>query len=72
MAGSSLNIPNVIIAPDLKGLMRAMLANNLKDGKEYGYFDIQKDGDRWVAFFYKHIKAIEILNGTTNTGRNSR
>lgn len=46
-----------------------MLVTNLRDGKHYGYFDIQKDGDQWVAFYYKQIEPTEILNGKTDIDR---
>lgn len=35
-----------------------MLLNNLRDGRQYQYFDIQKDGTKWVAFFTKEATGL--------------
>ena len=47
---------------DIKGLnenklIKAMVENNQKVDKEYHYFDIQKDGGIWFAWYYKDLKA---------------
>lgn len=53
MAGNVFNVPHSISAGSLNGLFRAFLLNNITDGVEYKYFDIQFDGKKWVAFYYK-------------------
>ena len=48
-------IPDYIEAPSLDELRRGMLSNNVKYGAQFNYFSIQKDGKRWVAFFYRKL-----------------
>lgn len=31
-----------------------MLLNNIKNDQEFLYFDIQKDGSFWIAWFWAH------------------
>lgn len=49
--GSSLRIPNFITAQSPMGLRRLMLSNNVKNGKEYVYFDIQFANGKWFAWY---------------------
>ena len=49
-------IPHFIEAPNKEDLKRACIQNNLKDNKPYEYFDIQKEGSKWVAWYYKSVK----------------
>lgn len=35
--------------------MKKMLENNTKDNTSYRYYSILKDGNNWVAWFYKDI-----------------
>lgn len=51
--GSAIKVPHSLVAPSLRELHRRMLLNNIRDSKQYEYFDIQKDGKNWVAFFVK-------------------
>ena len=57
-AASSKIVPHSIVAPSLRELHRRMLLNNLRDGRQYQYFDIQKDGTKWVAFFTKEATGL--------------
>lgn len=59
VVGNSRRIPHFLSSGSPQGLQRAMLLNNLKAGVEYSYFDIQKDGARWIAWFYK-VAAIKL------------
>jgi hypothetical protein len=54
--GNSFRVPMFIAAPTRDGLVRLMLDNNLKNGKEHRYFDISFDGSSWVAWFYSVIE----------------
>ena len=45
-------IPRYIIANTKDDLVRIMFQTNLKYKKEFQYFDIQKEGTKWVAWFY--------------------
>lgn len=49
--GNLFRIPKSIAAPTREGLERLMLKNNLKHGIEFQYFDIQKQGSEWIAWF---------------------
>ena len=49
-------IPLYIEAPNKKMLVQRMLNNNMKNGSFFRYFDIQKDGDMWVAWYFANIK----------------
>ena len=49
--GDSFRIPQFITARTKELLVRAMLLNNLQNGMEFNYFDIQKDGASWVVWF---------------------
>ena len=59
--GTLRRLPHFLMARSLMGLRRQMLINNARDGMEYRYFDIQQDqSGRWVAFFNKIIKKVEV------------
>ena len=49
--GNAFRIPNYLEARTKDELVRAMLLNNIKHGIEFKYFDIQKDGSKWVCWF---------------------
>lgn len=51
--GNERLIPKFISAPNAKMLRRAMLKNNIKNGKHYRYFNIMKDGSKFIAWFYE-------------------
>lgn len=44
-------VPQFLRAPTPEGLVRLMLLNNIKNGIEFRYFDIQKDQRGWIAWF---------------------
>jgi hypothetical protein len=56
VSGDVFNIPHFLSAEGPQKLLRAMLLNNIKNGTEYKYFDIQFDGKVWIAFYYKKAK----------------
>jgi hypothetical protein len=74
VSGDLTLIPNFLEARSLKGLRALMLKNNLAKGKAFRYFDIQKDGTNWIAFFLEDAleEALNAIppkakgNGTTN------
>jgi hypothetical protein len=57
-------IPVAIEAKTRAELSTKMLENNMRLGHFFRYFDIQKDGKRWVAWYYadvrKHVTAHQI------------
>lgn len=61
--GNSLNVPNFLVAPSREELVRLMLSNNLKAGKEHRYFDISFDGKAWCAWYYVEANVKESLRG---------
>lgn len=48
-------LPHFIEADTKENLLKKMLVNNTAQGKYFRYFDIQKDGKKWVAWFYADI-----------------
>lgn len=56
MAGSVYNAPMFLKASSPKRLQEAMLANNLKHGKEFSYYDIQFAQGAWYAWFRANQK----------------
>ena len=48
-------VPISITAPNANALSLAMFENNLKYGKCYRYFDIQKVGSKWVAWYFRDL-----------------
>jgi len=48
-------IPVSIEAKTRRELSTKMLQNNLKFASYFRYFDIQKDGKRWVAWYYAEL-----------------
>lgn len=58
-------IPFFIEAPSKEELMRRMLENNVVNGAYHEYFDIQKDGKNWVAWYYKRVELKgKVVNGS--------
>ena len=53
------NVPNFLVAPSKERLVRLMLLNNIKKSKEFNYFDIQKDGAKWVAWYYDTLDHVQ-------------
>lgn len=45
-------IPKYTVASTLIGLRRSMLKVQINLGYGVTFFDIQKDGKKWVAFYY--------------------
>lgn len=66
--GNSRRIPHFLAAASLRELQRRMFFNNVKDGMEYKYFDIQFDvvGNKWVAFFNREIPSSDVTPVLTN------
>lgn len=61
MVGNSFRVPTYVTASSPKDLVRVMLRNNIQFGKEFTYFDIQKDGSKWIAWYYTEINVMEAL-----------
>ena len=59
--GNSLRVPHFLTAGSRDALQREMLNNNLKNGREYTYFDISFDGSKWTAWFYRVAEIREVL-----------
>lgn len=62
--------PLYIEAKTKDELVKAMLINNMAHSAHFRYFDIQKDGSKWVAWFYAdgttHASMLrELMNGTS-------
>lgn len=65
-------IPNFIKAASLPELRVKMYLNNVRMAAFVDYFDIQKDGSSWVAFFYEEIKdemALALLPKPNKVGK---
>lgn len=58
---SHLHIPVFIEAKTKKDLVKTMLANNVKHGGFVQYFDIQKDGASWVAWFFADLSKVNMI-----------
>jgi hypothetical protein len=61
-AGNSFRIPQFLVATSPKGLVAAMLKNNLKYGAEFRYFDIQFSNGKWYAWFNVAISKDQFIN----------
>lgn len=48
-------VPVSIRAKSSEELTLAMLDNNIQKSKQFQYFDIQKDGKEWVAWYFTDI-----------------
>ena len=48
-------IPIYLEASNKDSLVKKMLSNNIKHSCHFKYFDIQKDGSKWVAWYYAII-----------------
>lgn len=62
--GNAFVIPQFLSAPTPEGLVRAMLRNNIKFGTQFRYRDIQKDGNKWIAWFDMAIDRDKLLEET--------
>ena len=38
-------------------LIKEMLKNNVKNNVSFDYFDIQKDGKNWIAWFFVDLQS---------------
>lgn len=65
--GNSLRVPIFLAASTPEELVRLMLDNNLKNGKEHRYFDIIFDGSRWIAWYYSVIEVKPQAKRVTKT-----
>lgn len=61
--GDVLHVPHFIQAPNPQALQKLMLENNLKNLKEYKYFDIGVQSGKWYAWFYEVAGNISYLAG---------
>lgn len=66
MEGPTL-IPVYLEARTKDGLIRKMLQNNLKNKMHFKYFSPQKEGLKWVVWFYKDVKD-EVLGKKIDRG----
>lgn len=66
VVGNSKRIPHFLVAGSPKGLQRLMLLNNLNNGFEHNYFSIQKDGSKWIAWYYA-VATVEVPDGILKT-----
>ena len=51
-------VPFYLEAGTKDELVALMIRNNLSNQKFYKYFDIQKDGKRWVAWYYERFEVV--------------
>lgn len=47
-------------AKSKRDLVAAMLDNNRKRGAFFRYFDIQKDGPKWVCWYYVKLSMLPV------------
>jgi hypothetical protein len=59
--GSSLRIPNFLTAGTPQGLRRKMLLNNLKNAKQFNYFDIQFANGKWFVWYFERENIDNLL-----------
>lgn len=52
-------IPLYIEANNKEDLIKKMLDNNREHSSHFKYFDIQKDGKKWVVWFYAIVNPLE-------------
>ena len=48
-------VPNFLTAKTKEELVKRMLLKNIEDNTHYNFFDIQKDGSNWVAWYLKEV-----------------
>jgi len=63
---NAMTVPISIEAKSRSDLTRKMIMNNIQDARYYKYFDIQKDGKKWVAWYYVDMDgpiAKKVMNG---------
>jgi len=58
-------IPYSIAAKTRDALTKAMFLNNIKHGAHFRYFNIEKVGKEWVAWYYRKLDVGKLTNGTT-------
>jgi len=56
--GDSRRIPHFLVAGGPKGLQRLMLLNNMNNGMQYSYFDIQNVGGKWYAWYLRKANIV--------------
>jgi hypothetical protein len=54
-------IPLFITAKTKEELVRKMFLNNIKRGKHLKYFQIEKIGKQWIAWYYDKLDAFKDL-----------
>ena len=52
-------IPMFITAKTKEALVKEMLLNNARRGKHLKYFQIEKIGKEWIAWFYDKINTFK-------------
>ena len=52
----TLHIPHFVEGKDKIDLQRQMIALQVQDGHTYRFFDIQKDGNKWVAWYFRKAR----------------
>lgn len=57
-------IPLSIEADTRDELTRKMMKINMVTNSYHRYFDIQKDGRKWVAWYYEHVEleGVNVIN----------
>lgn len=68
-AGSSLRIPNFLTAQSAIGLRRLMLLNNIRNGKQYNYFDIQFVNGKWFVWYFDKEDESKLLSTNDLLGK---
>lgn len=59
MAKNIYRLPLFLEAKNKLELIKKMTANNVKHMREFEYFNIQKDGRKWIAWFYTDLIAYD-------------
>lgn len=60
------NIPMSVEAETRNDLLKKCLEINIRSGTYHNFFDFQKDGKKWVCFFYDNISRANLLNRIMN------
>jgi hypothetical protein len=53
-------IPSFLTAKTKEQLVKKMVERCMRDAISYRFFDIQKDGAEWVAWFYPEKDAVNV------------
>lgn len=73
LPGNSFTSPRFVKAATAEGLRKKMLENNIRNGRQYKYRDIQFSKGAWYAWYDETEKLEELMNkGNRNESKKGR